>query len=657
MQCKMADSELQPAKKKRRFLPAWMEEFRWLKEENEKMYCEICKVTGKKNPFTTSGCNNYQKSALERHQNSKDHITSISDLKLRKSFQVTVANAKKNIENETQEITRRHIVQLRTVYVMTKNNIAADNFIPIMELQAANGCSDASVFYKKPEIISEMESVLAKCVEDNLIKELNDPRTPFIGLMLDETCDISIEKKLAIYARYVNSETGAVNTSFVGNKRITNCTASGIKDALCEFLEEKGLVQGDDYSRIVGLGTDGAAVMTGRHNGLGVKLKQLNNILIQVHCVAHRLNLAASQASKDIDYLERYREQINSIYKFYSNSSVRYDKLKEIQQLLHGKVKQVVEPSSVRWLSVEACVKVIFEYFESLVMSLENEKSSNPTAVGIWQFAASAQFLLTTALLIDVLSVIGTLSLLFQKDIANLSVIKHSVTSTVETIQGMIDGSPTVNRVLADLGDIPGTGKNSYKGVEIVDNNNLRTRFNSVRRRYLNQLINNLHDRFPEDDLELLECFDVILNPRRLPDDVRELGSHAIQQLNKLCHHFETVLDSDRCKNQFLQFKHLVRSYRAMNFEQFTSTLIQEYKHVHPDFVQLALISLVIPVSSAPCERGFSVQNSIKTKLRNRLNPERLNRMMMVRLVGPHFEDVDFLTAARAFSAMKTRQK
>ena len=80
-----------------------------------------------------------------------------------------------------------------------------------------------------------------------------------------------------------------------------------------------------------------------------------------------------------------------------------------------------------------------------------------------------------------------------------------------------------------------------------------------------------------------------------------------------------------------------------MNFEQFTSYLIQEYKNVYPDFVQLALISLVIPVSSAPCQQGVSVQNSIKTKLRNRLNPERLNRMMMVRLVGPSFENVDFL--------------
>ena len=136
-----------------------MKEFTWLKDENEKMYCDIYNMTGKNNPFTRTGCNNYQKSALERHQNSKDHLTSISDLKLTKSFLVTVVNAENNIENETEEIVRRHIVQLRTVKIMTKNNIAANNFIPIMELQAANGCSDATVFHKKPEIVSEMESV------------------------------------------------------------------------------------------------------------------------------------------------------------------------------------------------------------------------------------------------------------------------------------------------------------------------------------------------------------------------------------------------------------------------------------------------------------------------------------------------------------------
>ena len=125
-------------------------------------------------------------------------------------------------------------------------------------------------------------------------------------------------------------------------------------------------------------------------------------------------------------------------------------------------------------------METLFEYYDSLVMSLENEKSSNATAVGIWQFTASTLFVVTTALLIDVLSVIGTLSPLFQKDDANLSVIRHSVASTVQAFEGMVDGSPVVNRVLADLGDVPGTRKNIYKGVEIADNNNLRARFNSV---------------------------------------------------------------------------------------------------------------------------------------------------------------------------------
>ena len=76
---------------------------------------------------TLVGYNNLQKLALERHQKSKDHIMSISDLKLRKSFQATVSNAKKNIDNQTLEITRRHIVQHKKVYLMTKKNMLLIN--------------------------------------------------------------------------------------------------------------------------------------------------------------------------------------------------------------------------------------------------------------------------------------------------------------------------------------------------------------------------------------------------------------------------------------------------------------------------------------------------------------------------------------------------
>jgi hypothetical protein len=46
---------------------------------------------------------------------------------------------------------------------------------------------------------------------------------------------------------------------------------------------------------LVGLGTDGASVMTGRKNGLVVRVKRLNNLVVGVHCAAHRCALASSQ--------------------------------------------------------------------------------------------------------------------------------------------------------------------------------------------------------------------------------------------------------------------------------------------------------------------------------------------------------------------------
>ena len=88
--------------------------------------------------------------------------------------------------------------------------------------------------------------------------------------------------------------------------------------------------------------------MVGYRNGVGVKMKALNNKLLQVHCVAHWLNLAASQASNNIQYLEDYRRYIQILYIFYSDSEVRYTKLRDLQQLLHGRVQQVPEGTTVR---------------------------------------------------------------------------------------------------------------------------------------------------------------------------------------------------------------------------------------------------------------------------------------------------------------------
>ena len=658
-----ASSSEPPAKKSkvltpRGFCEDWLKRFNWLfLDDDGSMKCNPCVNTKQTNPFV-NGCSNFRVSTLTRHQETLSHNNALKTLKLRSDFKKSTENVE-SLQNETfksAESTKRHIVQLRTVYCMAKNGISASNFVPLMQLQKDNECLCADQFYTKPEIVCEMEQVINNQIHKTLIKQIKD--SSYFGIMLDETCDISIEKKLVVYVRFIKD--GDACIVYLGNKRVTDCTAEGIKIALCNFLEESGIIRDGDYSCLMGLGTDGAAVMVGRKNGLGVKLKTLNDKLIQVHCVAHRLNLAASQASKGIKYMEDYRQYISTLYRFFSDSQVRYDKLRDLQTLLHGHVKQVPEGTSVRWLSVESAVKMIYEYYDCIILTLEDDKDKTGKASGLWKFLSDSLFLLITALLIDVLTVIGILSLIFQRDSVSLASIKGNVESSLNTLNTMRNGSPIVDHVLEILDpqlQDPNTVNTQYKQVKITDNQNLRTRFNAIRRNYLDNMINNLGDRFPDDELSLLECFDIVFNPKRYPTSNQELTQYGNVQLNELCLKYSDIINADTCKGQFLQFKHFVVAHKGVysDFDKLCKLLITEYSDIYPDFVTLVSIAQVIPVSSAPCERGFSQQNILKSKVRNRLSPDRVDRLLMIRLNGP--KEIDFLAAAREFASLKERKK
>ena len=56
-------------------------------------------------------------------------------------------------------------------------------------------------------------------------------------------------------------------------------------------------------SKMMGLGTDGAAVMTGKCNGVAARFKRRQPLLTSIHCVCHRLALAAAHAGNDVPYI------------------------------------------------------------------------------------------------------------------------------------------------------------------------------------------------------------------------------------------------------------------------------------------------------------------------------------------------------------------
>ena len=97
--------------------------------------------------------------------------------------------------------------------------------------------------------------------------------------------------------------------------------AINIAEELGEFLAGLGMINWKE--RLVGVGTDGASVNVGVHGGLGAILKKDTPYLLQVHCVAHRLELVVLDACNKVPYVNKFLDVIKALLRFYSHSSKR----------------------------------------------------------------------------------------------------------------------------------------------------------------------------------------------------------------------------------------------------------------------------------------------------------------------------------------------
>ena len=93
---------------------------------------------------------------------------------------------------------------------------------------------------------------------------------------------------------------------------------------------------------------------------------------------------------------------------------------------------------------------MIFISFEPIALTLASDKKGGK-ADWLLKFICNSLFLLLTALLIDVLTGIGILSLTFRKDSVNVSHIKSSIQTTRESLNAMTTDSHTVREVLTDI--------------------------------------------------------------------------------------------------------------------------------------------------------------------------------------------------------------
>ncbi|XP_070546128.1 uncharacterized protein C17orf113-like [Ptychodera flava] len=360
--------------------------------------------------------------AVDKLAESREGLTTNDSPKKRAKIVTNVLS-----ENSAKKVDS-HTAMMRIMYTMAKNEMPDSVFLSLIELHQQNECKalcDAPT-YKHHSSIEEMQQAIAQVINEDLYQEIE--ASPLLSVIVDETVNITVDKKLIMFLRIIKN--GKPKNIFA-NIKITAGNAETVTAAIFSQLEKMNI----DTANVIGLDSDGASVMTGQHNGVGVRMQRGNLFLTQIHCAAHRVALASSDATKGIEPVANYRRIVNSIYNYFEYSASRYERLRELNRALdNADFLSLKQPCSVRWLSLSRAVKAIKCNWPALIMELDEDPRNNPTADGILRQIKQFSVVALTHTLSDVLPVMERLNLVFQREDVNLSVVKPVVSATIASL-------------------------------------------------------------------------------------------------------------------------------------------------------------------------------------------------------------------------------
>lgn len=108
--------------------------------------------------------------------------------------------------------------------------------------------------------------MLAPHFYEQLVDDIGDQE---YSILIDESTDVSVSKLLGVTVRYFSFALKKIVSTFLGLIELEDGTANGIVNGLKLLLSDLNL----NIKKIIGIGTDNAAVMTGTTNGVHQLLK------------------------------------------------------------------------------------------------------------------------------------------------------------------------------------------------------------------------------------------------------------------------------------------------------------------------------------------------------------------------------------------------
>ena len=216
---------------------------------------------------------------------------------------------------------------------------------------------------------------------------------------------------------------------------------------------------------------------------------------------------------------------------------------------------------------------------------------------------------------------LSLLSRTFQQRSINFSQIQPSSEITVASLQAIPEQNKALSRVKSDFGE----GRRfHFLSSEISITQRVLERASTIQVKYVTKLVENIHNRFDSDAMSVVSAFKTF-HPMELPSKESEKwADYELAEVKTLAQHFfPSNKMFDQVTAEFCLLKYHMQTLvsnakNASSTEICLSTLFgnSAYTNLMPAIVQIAEVTLSMPVSNTWPEPGVSTVKRITTRLK-----------------------------------------
>ncbi|MCO5592440.1 hypothetical protein L7F22_046442 [Adiantum nelumboides] len=676
---------------KRKFKDSWRFYHPWLspasKDGQLVVQCTVCVAAKKRNLFATTGSDVMHLGAFRKHEKTNQHLSAERIVAKLKKNDGKVIGAIDTSLQRSGEVYRSQVVSvMQAVYYKALEGKSLNGIPKLIEFLRFMQTpfipiSDSYGTYGNAVAAREMLNAICKHIRGELVANLK--RSAYFSLSIDESTDRRLEKHLIVYVTYLTSQLD-VEVKFLQLLKIQRADSETIYNAVITLLGDLEL----DTRRFVAIATDGCSTMTGKHQGVVARLRRSFPSLLGIHCIAHREALAVKDATNQFPEMEFMDNLAGKIYSWLGKSGNRHAEFSELLREFQLHDVKILQLHNVRWLSRGLVMARIVEVMPAILEQWKVNKHPEYETLITYQ----VQFLFHY--LADVLEQMNILSRVFQENMVDVSTLGSKFQKIKTILQAryldsqseFAKNSSRLTKFLKGtcsfgfMGfETRGEGvktfpiswrsiKDLMKGQNVGDaESGTLEECKDLTKQHVRCLLQALDTRLGDIEVFLSMKF---FEPVGYPDHASRRMESTSTWLKTLFEHFVKSADPTSCYAEREGFVETLYSacphksmlgawkYCVLDVSYSADGLLKgKWFEDFPTIMRLWLQILVVPVSTATCERGFWKQNEVKSKLRSLLHLDTLDAHMMISMTKVPYEKVDWKRVENIWSDLKEHDR